>query len=467
MERSANSLALAKGDTTIADQARHSFLFRLPFEVRLQIYSYVFSKTILHVEAVHPYEIKDNGIMVLPELEHQSSDEKETLDQLDCGRLPKPDEIHLLPNKPVVRSLGLGTGVSSSGLFTLYRCTSGKSFESASACPPGYCDHVDCGKIREGPAHALPRTCRKAYLEISDHVPAFKSYAALQFASLRDLMAFSMLLSDDVRENIRDLRVNLDFDFARPLRQWSEWHYFCNVFATPWDRRSIQYLFGNDYPNHKAEIGFYYNYSPHDLSMNDPDKAYAASWVTPNVHLEWELHNSSWGMAAELEELRARAPLSVRFAIPQFLFRTEDGEIDSGVEYMAHQPTQSHLYAGDDGYIRYAQRRLLATEEMEDLLAEKRNVLASVTREEKETFQDAYDKKFHFHWHEPHFRQLDWGSSWLRPLRHCQHFESFDIDFYDEGGPLSSVALEVLRDGLKERFTSLGIGPHPFLLYTH
>jgi hypothetical protein len=31
---------------------------------------------------------------------------------------------------------------------------------------------------------------------------------------------------------------------------------------------------------------------------------------------------------------------------------------------------------------------------------------------------------------------------------------------------LSSIALEILRNGMKERVTRMRIGPHPFLLYT-
>ena len=72
---------------------------------------------------------------------------------------------------------------------------------------------------------------------------------------------------------------------------------------------------------------------------------------------------------------------------------------------------------------------------------------------------------FHYDWHEPQFSQPNWDSSWLKPLRQCQHFESFDIDFYNEDGPPSSIALEILRNAMKGRFTSMGIGPHPFLLY--
>jgi hypothetical protein len=74
-------------------------------------------------------------------------------------------------------------------------------------------------------------------------------------------MAFSMLLSDDQLANIRDIGLNLGLSPAVPLWRAPEWLYFCNVFATPWDRRGIQHHFENDYPNHQAEISFYYNYS--------------------------------------------------------------------------------------------------------------------------------------------------------------------------------------------------------------
>ena len=64
---------------------------------------------------------------------------------------------------------------------------------------------------------------------------------------------------------------------------------------------------------------------------------------------------------------------------------------------------------------------------------------------------------YHY-WHEPQFSQPSFQLGWLKPLRQCQLFESFDIDFYDEDGPRSSIALEILRNGMKERFTSMSIG---------
>src|SRR4051812_13177105 len=96
-------------------------------------------------------------------------------------------------------------------------------------------------------------------------------------------MACSMLLSDDQREPIRDIHLNLSFAWDRTIELLPEWRYFCNVFASPWDRRSILPLFPTDSPNDKAEVSFYYSYSPSDISMSDPDTALAASSVTPLV----------------------------------------------------------------------------------------------------------------------------------------------------------------------------------------
>ena len=447
------------------DQAAHSFFFKLPLEVRREIYSHIFTKAILHVEAVQPYRTQDNGVMVLSEPEHLSNDQKEMLDHRERSRQPKPDELHPLPIKPVGQLLGLGTGVLSSGLFTMYRCASNKCFESASACPPGYGDHVDCGKIRTAAAQTFPRTCRLAYSETSDHVCAFKLNSALHFALLGDLEAFSMLLNDDQRESICDIRLNLDFNFELPMARWREWNYFCNVFATPWDRRSIQYHFeGSDYPNYKSEISFYYNFS--QSAKHDPTKG-LASWVLPNIHLGWEGHNSSWGTATDLSELRPRAPLSMRFAFPQFLTRTRDGQIDYLSENVWDDATQSSLRPGDEAHIRFAERATTETMQIAHVLAVRQKNLASIDAEERAGFQDLYEQGLRHYFREPHFDQPNscWG--WLRPLRQCQHFESFDVDFYDEDGPRTSLRLEVARDALRERFTGLGIGPHPFILYTH
>jgi hypothetical protein len=119
----------------------------------MEIYSYLFTKTILHVEAIHPFIINELHVRVFPALEHLSDAEKENLSHLERPMQSGQDIVH--SSMAGSRVLDLGTGVSSSGLFAMYRCISTKSFESASACPPGYYDHLDCGKIREEPAHTF------------------------------------------------------------------------------------------------------------------------------------------------------------------------------------------------------------------------------------------------------------------------------------------------------------------------
>lgn len=466
MQKTASSLStLWKTKATALDQARNSFLFRLPLEIRLEIYSYLFTKTILHVEAVHPYLIQEESLMVCPELEKLLRDEAQpgAYDVKPTGDVVMLNDCQALP-KSIGRFMEIESSATWSRLFRLYQCTSTKSFEVTSACPPSYCDHVDCGKLKTGPEHAFQRTCRQAYVETADLAHDATSHTALQFAELRDLMAFSMMLTNDQREDIRHIRVNLDF----PPRASPEWHYFCNVFATPWDRRSIQHLFeDSDYSNHKAEISFYYNYSSRGRLGHDSGPTFASpSWVKPNVRFGWKFRNNSWSTEIDLSLLRARTSLSVRFAIPQFLFRTKDLEIDINDESMWDDEREQTLYPGDEGHVRLAERYLTENDAMDHLLALKGKILGSVKVEEKEEFQEAYDIKFHHYWHEPDFCKPRWGPGWLRPLQQCQHFESFEIDFYDENGPRSTMGLEILRDGLKERFTSLGIGPHPFLRYT-
>jgi hypothetical protein len=467
-ENSCSSLCLAKPDKKVVDQPGHFPFFKLPLEVRLEIYSYFFTKTILHVEALHPYIVNEQGIWVCPELQEPYGD---LLEGRDYEVKPNGDVVLLKHSvgrpKQIRRFVEIRQGATWSKLFTLYCCTSTKPFESVSACPPGYCDHVDCGKIRAGLPRSIRHTCRQAYTETASLAYNAKLHTALQFSDLQDLEAFSMLLTDDQREEIRDIRINL-----RQVRHsLPTWHYFCNVFATPWDRRSVKCLFDDDddYPNHKAEISFYYNYSSHDLSDDDSARSLASSWVMPNIHLEWKFRSSSWGMVVDLWDLKARLPLSVRFAMPQFLARTDGGEIDTFEEIMWDDATGNVLSPGDEGYVRLAERNLIEGDAIQDLLAEKKKILASVKAEEKQRFQTSYDAKFHHYWHAPHSDQdlRNWGPGWLRPLQQCQHFASFDVDFYDEDGPRTSAALEILRDGLKERFTALSIGPHPFLLYNH
>jgi hypothetical protein len=307
-----SSSTSANARTAAVNQPTHSLLFKLPLEVRMEIYSYLFTKTIVHVEAIHPFIINGPRVRVFPALEHLSDTEKKTLSHLERSMQSGQDIVH--SNMPDSRVLDLATGVSSSGLFTMYRCATTKPLKSVSACPPGYCDHVDCGKIREEPAHTFPLACRQAYFETSDLTKAFNSHAALQFASLQDFMAFSMLLSDNQRENIRNIRLNLSSSSTDPLKEAPEWLYFCSVFATPSDRMCIQHHFEYDYPNHQAEVSFHYNYSSRDLELNDPVLASTSCWVRPHTHLGLQDFDSSWSVATDLWRLRARVPLSVRLS---------------------------------------------------------------------------------------------------------------------------------------------------------
>ena len=138
--------------------------------------------------------------------------------------------------------------------------------------------------------------------------------------------------------------------------------------------------------------------------------ALASSWVTPHVLLGSQDFGSSWSVAIDLWRLRARAPLSVRLAIPQFLFRTVDGEIDFHKESTRDDVTQDVLRPGDEGHVRLAERYLIKICGIQDLVAEKKKILASTDAEEKIELQASYDEMFHYHWHEP-----TWRSIWLKP----------------------------------------------------
>src|SRR5947209_18117435 len=62
--------------TSAVNQSTYSFLFKLPHEVRMEVYSYLFPKTILHVEAIHPFIINKLHIRVFPTPEHLSDADK-------------------------------------------------------------------------------------------------------------------------------------------------------------------------------------------------------------------------------------------------------------------------------------------------------------------------------------------------------------------------------------------------------
>jgi hypothetical protein len=161
-----SSSTLAMTRTAAVNQPTHSLLFMFPLEVRMEIYSYLFTKTIRHVEVIHPFIINELHVRAFPALEHLSDAKKKTFSHLERSMQSGQDIVH--SNMPDSRVLKLGTGVSSSGLFTVYRCAATKSLRSVSACPPGYCDHFDYDKIREEPENTFLLTCRQAYFETSD-----------------------------------------------------------------------------------------------------------------------------------------------------------------------------------------------------------------------------------------------------------------------------------------------------------
>jgi hypothetical protein len=73
--------------------------------------------------------------------------------------------------------------------------------------------------------------------------------------------------------------------------------------------------------------------------------------------------------------------------------------------------TQDVLRPGDEGHARLAERYLIDIDETQDLVAEKKKILASADAQEKVKLQASYDKMVHYDWHEPQFSQPNWGSS--------------------------------------------------------
>lgn len=147
--------------------------------------------------------------------------------------------------------------------------------------------------------------------------------------------------------------------------------------------------------------------------------------------------------------------------MPQFLFRTADGEIDFYNETTRDDVTQDILRPGDEYHVRLAEHYLIEICEIQGLATEKKKILASTDVEEKVKLQASYDEMFYQYWHGPQFSQPNWRSSWLKPLRQFQHFESFDLDFYDEDGLGRSIALEVLRNGMKRAVHKYEYWPTP------
>jgi hypothetical protein len=89
----------------------------------------------------------------------------------------------------------------------------------------------------------------------------------------------------------------------------------------------------------------------------------------------------------------------------QFLFRTEDEEIDFYNETLWDDVTQDVLRPGDEGHVQLAERYLIDIDEIQGVVTEQKKILASTDAQEKVKLQASYDEMFHYDWHEPQFSQ--------------------------------------------------------------
>ena len=78
-----SSSTSANTRTAAINQSTPSLLFKLPLEVRMEIYSRLFTKTILHVEAICPFIVTELHVRVFPALERLSDAEKKYLSLLE------------------------------------------------------------------------------------------------------------------------------------------------------------------------------------------------------------------------------------------------------------------------------------------------------------------------------------------------------------------------------------------------
>ena len=277
----------------------------------------------------------------------------------------------------------------------------------------------------------------------------------MQFASLKDVVAFSLLLSDAQLMKVRDIRVNIEV-----LEHWHYshyWQYFCNVFATPWDRGSLRQLFGADYPNYLASISFHYRTEAIDTTgvlidrMRAAEQAMKAPLLTgvasrPALQLYWRFADSIWSTPVDLSMLRAREPTSIRLAVPIFYDIDHPGE-----------PGHSEHVILDESIV------------ISNFVNARNEIEACEDEGLQAMLRGEYATEFKDYWQRPAFRRRNWMEEprWLRPLDQCQGLAAFEIQFYDELGLSSTEALEVLRGGLKERLTHRDISPHPCLYFTH
>ena len=95
MQTTASSSSTSANTRTAAvHQSTHSLLFKLPLEVRMEIYSYLFTKTTLHVEAICPFIVSELHVRVFPALEHLSDAEKKYLSRLERSMQSGQDIAH-------------------------------------------------------------------------------------------------------------------------------------------------------------------------------------------------------------------------------------------------------------------------------------------------------------------------------------------------------------------------------------
>ena len=312
-----------------------------------------------------------------------------------------------------------------------------------------------CGEDKVPYTLSLRRTCQQAYKETAELTRLVNEQTALQFASLKDVVAFSLLLSDPQLKRVRDIRVNVEV-----LQHWHYsrcWQYFCNVFAAPWDRGSLRQLFGAEYPNDLASISFHYRTEAIDITGVSIDRRQAADQamkahllagvaLRPALQLYWRFADSIWSTPVDVSMLEAREPTSIRLAVPIFYDINHPEEPDHS----------EHLILDESVLVRN--------------FVNARNDIGVCEDEGLQTLlREGYEIEFKEYWHKPAFRRQNWIEEprWLQPLEQCQGLAAFDIQFYDELGLSSTEALEVLREGLKERLTHQDVGPHPCLFFTH
>ena len=152
---------------------------------------------------------------------------------------------------------------------------------------------------------------------------------------------------------------------------------------------------------------------------------------------------------------------------------------------------------GDDEYIPGEEAReflgistRLLDDWLPDLLRLRRQIKTTEDETGKIRLQEEYDELFHRRFcdeltaldmrTDPKTRlERDFGGDsedcwlsddWVGYLMQAQSFEGFDIECYgdDVNGDVvfrKSEATDIMAEGLKYRFTRMGIGPHPYIVY--